>query len=255
MDNSSPRLVQSTFMEEDPTAEIRRAESDRLKAEYLKTLEPRNNQTEHKYSPNWQREQPKTAIQKYHVTPEEQEEILFQYAVTSSIPKTVKATGCDSRKVRAVIFAPDADSVIVNLRNRIRANIIDKIGETQFELLDAIQDPTKLQNAGLRELASVFSEISSTQMGLISAQKEAAGGSFAKVNPEEVFSGEDLHFMALMRRKADLASAGRSIASGGKDFSEGMEGHEFVDAASQAVDPGYEPMPEIVETVYDPFAE
>lgn len=241
MDNQLP------LFELDPTRPSRQAESEVIRADYHREIFSPNRQTEYKYSAEWLASRPKSAIEKWKVTPEEQEEIIYAYAATRSIPKTCRETGANVQKVRAVIFDEECDKMIQSLRLKMRAEVITKISETQFDLLEAIQDPGKLERATLRELSGVFTEISQAQVNLVAAQREVALGPIANVNPEDVFTGEELQYMAMMRKRAEIASRGRGLSV----EADPMAGHEFIDAMSTELDPGYEPTPSIIDQEID----
>lgn len=246
----------SLFPSDDEAA--KRAEaSQRIEVKYAESLSKRGSNGR-SYSPDYLATLPKNAIEALGITPKEQEEILFQYASTSSIPKTVALTRLPVDKVRAVVFNPPSADIIKVMRDRMRISIISKIEETQSVLLEAMQDEHKLSNASLREISNVFSEISSSQIALITANSEMNGPPELQVDPSEVFSGEELEYMALMRRK--LSTAPRELR-GSFEREDEYSGHDLVDVESvdtgisTEIDPGYEPIPTIVDRKYDPFGE
>lgn len=189
-------------------------------------------------SPEYLASLPKSMIEKLRVTPEEQEEILFHYATTSSLPKTALATHLPLDKIRAVVYSPQFADQLGQIRDALRVSVIQKIEETQIQLLEAIQDPTKLANASLTQISSVFSEISETQLNLLRTRSEIAGSSAVLANPSELFSGDELEYMAFLRRRVTSPSPS-PLSSGQQTGRDGVEradrdefaGHELIDTS------------------------
>lgn len=235
----------------------REAESAEIERRYDQYLAPRNGATEHKYSPEYMNSRPKSALEALRITPEQQELVIFHYASTSSIPKTCALTGLGSDKVRAIIFNPSSTPIIDEYRTKMRVSILGEIEKTQVDLLEAVRDQNKLKNATLREISLVFSEITTSQVSMMTASREVASGGFGNsVDPTKIFSGEEMEVMALLRRKLDVGSTHVLSA---RETSDPMSGHDLVDTSfslsPDAVDPGYEAIPTIISREYDPFAE
>lgn len=177
-------------------------------------------------SPEYLASLPASLAEKLRVTPAEEEEILYHYASTASIPKTATLTGLTLDKVRSIVYNPETQTRLADLRDAMRISVISKIEETQTVLLDAIQDPAKLNAATLTQIASVFNGISETQLALLQSTREATGGLALVADPSSIFSGEELEFMALMRRR--LATGTSPVLQAGPQ-NDPMDGHEFID--------------------------
>lgn len=232
----------------------RRLESERIEREYAEHLAPRNGATEHKYSADFLASRPRSALEALKITPEQQELVIYHYASTSSIPKTAALSGLGVDKVRAIIFNPTSSERIDDYRAKMRVSIIGKIEQTQVSLLEAMQDEIKLRNASLREISGVFSEVTAAQVSLVTATREAAGPAELSVDPSEIFSGEDMEYMALLRRRLDFPASGKSSA---REAGDPMSGHDLIDVdfTPHKIDPGYDPIPDVRSREYDPFAE
>lgn len=217
--------------------------SAEIKDRYLASLAPRNGQTEQKYCRSYELTKPKNEMERLHITPEQEEEIRFHFAMTSSIPKTVSATGLDTLRVRAVVFNPDSSQAIAMMRDRLRVSVMDRIGETQAALLDAMQDEHKLANASLREIANVFSEITSSQVSLKTAERELAGTLESSVDPADLFSGDELEYMAFLSRRVHTNRPSALRESPVDPYGD----NEIIDVQPSVVDPGFEPLPPIAE--------
>ena len=213
---------------------LRRMESEKIEArlsqEHSARFQPMTK------SPDYLASLPTSLAAKLRVTPEEHEEILYHFAATSSVPKTALAARVSLDKVKAVIYSPESTSTITQLRNAMRASVMQKIEETQVQLLEAIQDPTKLQATPLGILANVFTDISQTQINILKAQHEVASGSVAIADPSSLLSGDELEYMGFLRRRLSSPPRTSSLpaATGGDEGSEdlshhAMNGHEFVD--------------------------
>lgn len=207
--------------------EQRDRENEVISQRYHQELEKRN--ASRSMSPDYINSLPKSLIEKLRVTPEQQEEILYYYASTSSIPKTAEASGVSLDKVRAVVYNPDSQSTISEIRDALRISVLSKISETQHALLEAIQDPQKLHDSSITQLASVFTDITESQINLTTAQREATGPSAALSNPSEVFTGDELEYMAFLRRRLSAGPTAEPIPLATEV--DDMRGHEFVDTA------------------------
>lgn len=239
----------------DPTLNARLSESAEIEQRFAASLETRNLNGAHKYSAEYRVSLPKNSIEALGISAEQEEEILFQYASTYSIQKTASLAGVGVDKVRAVIFNPTNSEPIRIFREKMRVSILAKIEDTQVALLEAIQDPHKLHSSPLRELSNVFTDITASQISLMKANQEAAGPSELQVDPSQIFSGEELEHMAYLRRRLALTPSGSNGPSGTGVDHDPMAGHDFVDPEYETVDPGYEPIPEIVDRSYDPFSD
>lgn len=243
-------------MDQSPDDANRLEESRQIEERFAGELAKRGPVTK-SFSPDYLATLPKSAIEALGVTPQEQEEILFHYACTSSIPKTASLARVGSDKVRAVIFTPSASETLRVMRERMSVSIIDKIKDTQISLLEAMQNETKLQNAPLREISSVFSEITSSQIALMTASTDSALPPELQADPSDIFSGDELEYMAYMRRKMSAGPRNSRPSGDSVDHSE-FAGHDLVDSefevSNETIDPGYEPVPEVIDRSYDAFA-
>lgn len=214
-------------------AEARRRESEEIGSRYAAELSKRApNQT---MSPEYLATLPKSLAEKLRVTPEEEEEIFFHYASTSSIPKTASLSGLSLDKVRAIIYSPASQNSLRELREAMGASVIQKIEETQTILLEAMQDPGKLSSSSITQIASVFQDISETQMGLLAAAREQTGATVALSDPTSVFSGDELEYMAFLRRR--LTAPASQLSAGPSESTDTMSGHEFIDPEYEDVPP------------------
>jgi len=207
---TSSQLLQS---ERDAEIELRKRESDAIASRFADELTKRS--PTKTMSPDYIASQPKTAVERYRVTPEEVEEILFHYASTSSIPKTTSLTGLPVTKVRAVVYSPALQDDLANLRLAMRQTVIRKMEETQTILLDALQDPDKLLSSSLTQISDVLREVSEIQMNLVASSQQRSMG-LEMINPTDIFSGDELEHMAFLRRKLQAAGSGQTaLPSGG----------------------------------------
>ena len=228
--------------------EARKRESDAIARAVEEELLKRNAVTPK--APEYVARMPKSLREKLRVTPDEEEEILYAFASKSSIPRTASATRLPLEKVRAVVYDPELQGNLEALRNEMRMNVIRKIEETQTAILETIQDPRKLEDSSLTQLASVFETISSTQLSLLSAARELAGASRPIVDPAKIFSGDELEYLALLRRKVEASpTALAAEVLGEEDFS--PSGHDFVDTVGTFGGP----VPEILDAETSPPAE
>lgn len=156
------------------------------------------------FSPSFLNSRPKSLAEKLRVTSEEEEKILWHYASTFSIHQTAADLSISISKVRSVVYNPEFRDRIQANRESMQVGILQKIEEAQVVLLDAIQDPEKLKNASITQISEVFTEISGTQAALISSLQAAQGSSVANVDPARVFTGEELEYMMLLRRRLDI---------------------------------------------------
>jgi len=206
--SDSPAPSPSALLQkvEDEERRSRDRESLAISDRYQKTLESRG--VSHTMSPDFVATQPTSLKQRLRVTPQEEEDILFHFAATASLPAASRLSGVSLDKVRAVVYAPEAQDKLASLRSAMRASIIRKIEETQTILLDAIQTPSKLDAATLSQLTDVFTKISETQVNLLSAASRSSSAYAVEVDPTTVFSGDELEYMAFLRRR--LSASGES---------------------------------------------
>lgn len=215
----------------DSEYESRLNESEEIEAEVARKYDANNRRPT--LSPDYLASLPKSLAEKLRVTPEEEEEILFHYASTSSIQKTALASRVPLDKVRAIVYSPRFADRLGQIRDAIRISVIQKIEETQITLLDTLQDPDKLRDASLTQIASVFSTISEAQINLLTSQGFQTGAHAAVADPSQIFSGDELEYMAFLRRRlsSPLTPPPTSIGVGveATDPDGGMTGHEFID--------------------------
>lgn len=213
---------------EDGEADRRRQESEEIEARYAEQLARRNYVTP--MAPEFVASRPTSMVEKLKITPEEEEEVLFHYASTRSIHKTASSCGITLDKVRAIVYAPQNQDHLDDLRNAMRMSVIEKIGETQTVLLDEIQDPRKLTDSSLTQIASVFETISETQVNLLRASREMNGPSSNAIDPTVVLSAEDMEYMALLRRRLAAGPPPPLLSHEVDQSHVSMDGHDFVDA-------------------------
>lgn len=233
--------------------ERRRRESHEIESRFADYLSKRS--LTKSMSPDYVKSLPTSMKEKLRVTPEEEEAILYHYATTSSLNKTASACGVSLDKVRSVVYSPSSQTPLADLRDAMRISVITKIEETQTILLDAIQTPSKLDAASLTQLASVLSEISAVQLSLRDSLSSAsrAYGLLQDADPADIFSGDELEYMAFLRRRLSLpSSASREMAGSISGGESAMNGHEFIDpdfvaspSASQETKEDFSPLGEI----------
>ena len=195
-ETKSPTVFDELTESED---ERRRREHDSVAATVQKEWDRRSPQRT--MSPDYVNSQPKTMRAKLGVTPEEEELTLFHYAATASIPKTVELSGVSAPKVRAVVYAPDLSASLQTLRDAMRVSVLRKIEETQEILLDALQDPSKLEKATLSQLSEVLGQVSEVHQNLVSATRGSGGAFGNSVRIEDAFTPEELEYMAFLQRR------------------------------------------------------
>lgn len=213
-------------------------------------------------SPEYLASLPTTLAEKLRVTPEQEEEILYHYASTSSIPKTADLAGVGVDKVRAVVYNPQSQKHLVEIRDAMRISVISKIEETQTILLDALQDPQKLSQSSLTAISSVFQEISETQLALMTASRELAGSVATLADPSSLFTGDELEYMAFLRRRLSAppgAGGPPALSADTREANDPMNGHEFVDVESvqSPFDPAItiDGIHTVEETTEEPFLQ
>lgn len=209
--------------------ELRRRESEEISARYAQELEKRNYVTP--MAQGFVAARPTSMMEKLRITVEEEEEALFHFAATRSIHKTASSCGISLDKVRAIVYAPQNQDHLGELRTAMRMSIVEKIGETQTVLLDELQNPVKLNDSSLTQIASVFEKISETQVNLIRASRENAGSMGNTIDPTAVFSAEDMEYMALLRRRLTSDPPPAQLPHEVDPSHISMAGHDFVDAA------------------------
>jgi hypothetical protein len=112
-------------------------------------------------------------------------------------------------------------------------SVIRKIEETQTILLEALQDPHKLETSSLTQISDVLRDISTTQLNLLNASRSAEA-LIREVDPTALFSGDELEYMALLSRRLSSPTALPSGSSGGIDL-----------------DSEFQPEPTALEAEYD----
>lgn len=182
------------------------SENEEIAARYHDELARRGHRVP--FSPSFLEAQPRSALEKLRVTAEEEEQVLYLYAATYSIHQTASASQLPVDKVRAIVYSPSANDRIQDYRDQMKISLLQKIEETQVVLLDSIQDPNKLADASITMLSDVFVEISSTQSNLLTSLRESH--TISTVDPSELFGGEDLEYIALLRRKLALGPSATS---------------------------------------------
>jgi hypothetical protein len=223
-----PSVSASARLHEDDAAR-RRRESEQIQREYERELQKRSPQRT--MSPEYLATLPSSLAEKLRVTPEEEELILYYYAATASVPKTAEACGVSLDKVRAIVYNPRSQSAISDFRDEMRLSVINKIEETQSALLEALQDPDKLRDSSLTQISSVFAQISETQLSLRTAERESARASASIADPTVIFTGEELEYMALLRRRVSSGGTPLELPFASQDPSHhSMDGHDFVDS-------------------------
>lgn len=184
---------------EDGRAESARlAESEAISSRYSEKLAERS--TTKTMSPDYVAAQPTSMITKLRVTPEEQEEILFHYASTSSIPKSARLADVSESKVRAVVYNPEGQDSLAALRSAMRMSILRKIEETQTILLEALQNEQKLNDSSLTQISDVLREISEVQHNLLAATSSPSAF-VTEIDPSSIYTGDELEMMAFLRRR------------------------------------------------------
>lgn len=221
---SIPELIES-FTTADNDA--RQRESETIASRYEASLQSRS--ATKSMSPDWVASQPTTMIAKLRITPEEIEEILFHYASTSSLPKTARLAGVSDAKVRAVVFSPASQATLDSLRNAMRMSVIRKIEETQTILLDALQNETKLNDSSLTQISDVLRQISETHASLVSATSSPEA-LLTTVNPTDIYTGDELEYMAFLSRRLRAGGQSKSISSNSFATDEFIES-DLTDAA------------------------
>lgn len=222
-----PEYPSSPSLHEGGEDELRRRESEEISKRYAQDLEKRNYVTP--MSPGFIAARPASMMEKLRITVEEEEEVLFHFAATRSIHKAASSCGITLDKVRAIVYAPQNQDHLGELRTAMRMSIVEKIGETQTVLLDELQNPTKLNDSSLTQIASVFETISETQVNLLRASREAAGGSGGTIDPTAVLSAEDMEYMALLRRRLSADPPPARLPHEVDPSHTSMAGHDFVD--------------------------
>lgn len=203
-ETGGPPVAMTLLQEQEAEEEARRnRESEQIARLYEAKLQERApNRT---MSPDYVAAQPTSMRAKLRVTPEEEETILFHYAATSSLARTRELAGSSDAKVRAVVYAPDLQASLAGLREAMRVSVIRKIEETQTILLDALQDSTKLEKASLSQISDILAQVSETHLNLVQATRSARI-SEVEVDPTSVFSGDELEYMAFLRRRLSAKS-------------------------------------------------
>lgn len=191
----SPTSEDFTDIQDQENLEI----SDRYRS-HLDQRGKRNN-----FSPSYLNTRPRDVLEKYSITPEQEEQILYLYASTYSLHQTASSCGIPLDKVRAVVYAPQSHELIQELRATMKISVLQKIEEAQVVLLDAMQDPDKLKDTPLTSISEVFTDISGTQLNLISSLREQHS-SISEVDPAEAFTGEELEYMMMLRRRLSMGS-------------------------------------------------
>lgn len=192
---------------------------------------------------------PKTHVQ-YNIDPATEEAILFNYAMTASLKRTAEQSGVGVDKVRSVVYSPASREAIGGLREQLRVSVLQKIEETQTALLDAILDPLKLEKANLSTLSTVFAEITDKHILLAKSAQETSGLTAQLATPTDVFSGDELEYMSLLRGRLSRrgeeggspALAPTPISDVDPGYTLNVTGHEILDPSFSVGLP--EPPPE-----------
>lgn len=202
-----PEALLQAESDRDDAARLR--ESDRIASQLQVELAKRS--PTRTMSPDWIAAQPTSMRAKLRVTPEEEETILFHFSSTSSIPQTASLAGVGVDKVRSVVYAPDLQGRLSSIRESMRISVIRKIEETQTILLDALQNPDKLKDSSLTQISEVLTKISETQLNLLNASRSPEA-IIREVDPASIFSGDELEYMAFLRRRLSAPSAPRELS-------------------------------------------
>lgn len=185
-------------IELDQIKQLQESENDQIGEEYRGSIEGRGRRST--LSPSYINSRPRTLAEKLHVTPEEEEHILFIFAGTYSIQQTAKSCGVTQDKVRSVVYNPEMRERIQIHRDAMRMSVLSKIEESQYVLLDAMQDPDKLKNSSITQISEVFQEISEVQGNIVTSMREAANPA-TTVDPIKLFTGDELEYMAMLRKR------------------------------------------------------
>jgi hypothetical protein len=191
-------------------SERRSRESDDIASRYASALETKSQRS---YSSDFVSRQNRSLMDRLHVTPEEEELVLYYFSSTASLSKTSSITGIHRDKVEAIVYSPSAKSRINDLRQEMQLSVLSKIEETQTVLLDSLQDDQRLSAAPLREIAEVFTDVSTVQLNLLSASRKLAGSTIDSVDPSALFTADELEYMAFLRKRLSLPQ-GAELPSG-----------------------------------------
>ena len=246
LDHTTP--TPSAFGEPVGPDDLRSRENEEITERFAKQLEARGHRSP--FSPDFLNSLPRSALERYRITPEQEEEILYLYAATYSLHQTARSAGLSLDKVRAVVYSPSATPKIQAYRDQLRVSVLQKIEEAQVVLLDAVQDPDKLKAASITQISDVFTDISTTQGNLLTSLREASVGSTIS-DPTEVFDGEDLEYIALLRRRLSIGQRPRSLNFSTDDPPGDFLETHFVEGSSVNLDPNDPLDPEEVLTMDD----
>lgn len=188
------------------------------------------------FSTDYLNSRPRSALERFHITAEQEEQILYLYAATYSLHQTASSSGIALDKVRAVVYSPQANERIQSYRDEMKVSLLQKIEETQVVLLDAVQDPEKLKSASITQISEVFVEISETQGNLISSL-QSGGSSIREMDPTQIFDGEDLEYIALLRRRLAIGSPTRTEDHASLDSPLDLIDTDFISGDSINLDP------------------
>lgn len=195
-----------TTAEEYDDATSQSDESDEIAARYRDQLSLRGHRSP--FSPDFLNRQPRSALEKLRISAEEEENVLYLYAGTYSLHQTAASAGISLEKVRAIVYSPSASQKIQAYRDQMRVSVLQKIEEAQVVLLDSMQDPSKLADSSITQISDVFVEISGVQSNLVSSLRESAG--HTTIDPVDVLDGEDLEYLALLRRRLSVGPQSQS---------------------------------------------
>jgi hypothetical protein len=190
-------------VDSNPPGTSSNSENQEITERFRDSLDQRGRRSN--FSPTYLKALPKSMAEKLHTTPEEEEQILYLYAATYSIHKTASACGLSLDKVRAVVYSVSAQDSIAEYRDQMKISVLQKIEEAQVVLLEELQDPDKLKVASITMISEVFSEISATQANLISSIR-ANQSPTDNMDPGRVFSGEELEYLMLLRRRLSIGA-------------------------------------------------
>lgn len=199
--NSSSTESSNVDQDQENLDSFRVQENEEISGQFRSHLDRRGQRSN--FSPSFLNSQPKSALEKFHVTTEQEEQILYLYAATYSLHQTAASSGVSLDKVRAIVYSPLSTEKINHYREEMKISVLQKIEEAQIVLLDSLQEPEKLKASSITQISEVFVEISGTQANLISTLREAYSPT-SDMDPGEFFTGEELEYMKMLRRRLDI---------------------------------------------------
>ena len=234
------------------SVDLREAENAEIQGGYHAQLALRGQRNN--FSPEFLNAQPRSLAEKLKVTPEEEEQILYLYAATYSIHRVSQDLSISLNKVRSVVYLPDNRPLIDEYRTQMKLGVLDKISETQQVLLDAMQDPDKLQNSSITQISKTFQEISEVQGNIVSSIRDSHDPT-ANIDPSQVFGGEDLEYIALLRRRLSIGAPDGATGGLPPDSSSDsvIEARGSVHSNSNGVAPTLEPWETDPSEIYEAF--